>query len=59
MPHTPVRTICEKCHSPDVTRDAWAEWDVGAQDWVLRVAYDYSYCHACEADTHIAAVALA
>lgn len=53
-----VRMVCETCGSELVTRDAWAEWAVDAQDWTLGAVYDYAFCHSCEADTHIAEVAL-
>ena len=53
-----VRMVCEKCRSELVTRDAWAEWDVDEQEWVLGAVYDYAYCHECQADAHIEDVAL-
>jgi hypothetical protein len=48
-----LRMVCEKCSSTLVTRDAWAEWDEDKQDWVLGAAYDYAFCHDCQAETHI------
>ena len=48
-----MRMICGTCGSELVTRDAWAEWDVDAQDWTLGAIYDYAICHACEGDTRI------
>lgn len=45
--------LCATCGSTLVTRDAWAEWDVGQQEWVLGAAYDYTFCHACEGETHL------
>lgn len=39
--------ICNVCGSDHVTRDAWAVWDMAAQDWVLEVAFDQSWCHRC------------
>lgn len=50
--------ICNVCGSDDVTRDAWAAWDVKEQDWVLGAAFDYAYCHRCENETHLDEVAL-
>jgi hypothetical protein len=47
------RMVCETCGSTHVTRDAWAEWDEDEQDWVLGAAYDYAFCHTCQAETHI------
>ena len=49
----PVAIVCAKCGSGLVTRDAWAEWDTEAQDWVLGAVYDYAYCHACEAEARL------
>ncbi len=45
--------VCEECRSALVTRDAWAEWDVDQQEWVLGAIFDYAYCHKCEADANI------
>ncbi len=53
-----VTYVCETCGSDLVTRDAWAEWNVEEQDWVLRTAYDYTFCHQCEGETHLVEVAL-
>lgn len=51
--------VCENCGSDLVTRDAWAEWSVDAQDWALGAAYDYTFCHKCESETHLIEVELA
>lgn len=53
-----VTFVCETCGSDLVTRDAWAEWDVDQQDWVLGAAYDYTFCHKCEGETHLLEVEL-
>lgn len=39
--------VCNVCGSDHVTRDAWATWDVDAQDWILEVAFDHAHCHRC------------
>ena len=39
-------------------RDAWAEWNAGAQEWVLGAAYDYAYCHDCDEETNLVEVDL-
>jgi len=49
---------CEECGSTLVTRDAWAEWNLDAQDWELGAIYDYAFCHKCERETHIEEVPL-
>lgn len=50
--------ICGSCGSNDVSRDAWADWDIATQQWVLRVAFDYAHCHRCDAETRISEVEL-
>jgi hypothetical protein len=53
-----VDYVCGTCGGNTVTRDAWAEWDAGAQAWVLGAAYDYAYCHDCDAETNLVEVDL-
>jgi hypothetical protein len=53
-----VTFLCETCSSNLVTLDAWAEWNVEEQDWVLGAAFDYTFCHKCEAETHMVEVEL-
>lgn len=48
-----LRMVCEDCGSEEVTRDAWAEWNVETQDWELGAVFDYAYCHRCQGDAHI------
>lgn len=50
--------LCDKCDSDLVTRDAWAEWNAEQQDWVLGAAFDYTFCHKCEAETQMVEVEL-
>ncbi|HEX8669279.1 MAG TPA: hypothetical protein VF727_13005 [Allosphingosinicella sp.] len=45
--------ICRTCGGTAVTRDAWAEWDAGTQQWVLGSVFDYAYCHDCDEETQI------
>ena len=54
-----VTYLCERCGSDLVTLDAWAEWDVEQQEWVLGATYDHTYCHKCDEETHLVEVALA
>jgi hypothetical protein len=53
-----VTYVCEACGSDLVTLDAWAEWDVEDQEWVLGATYDHTFCHKCEAETHALEVEL-
>ena len=48
-----VRMVCADCGSEDITRDAWAEWNVEAQDWQLGAVFDYAYCHRCQSTARI------
>ena len=48
-----VRMACGTCGSENVSRDAWGDWDVAAQDWVLRTVFDHAHCHACDGETRI------
>lgn len=45
--------VCNVCGSDHVTREAWAAWDVAAQNWVLEVAFDYAHCHRCMGDARL------
>ena len=45
---TKHRKICGNCKSEEVRVDAWASWDVDAQEWVLHGVFDASYCDECE-----------
>lgn len=40
--------VCKDCGSDDVSRDAWACWNVERQDWVLQVVFDAGFCQRCE-----------
>lgn len=57
-PAARVNYICRWCGGNAVSRDAWASWDAGAQDWVLGATFDYAYCHECDGETTLEAVAL-
>src|SRR5690348_14999349 len=37
--------VCSHCGSDEVSRDAWADWDTGKQEWVLGAVFDYAHCH--------------
>lgn len=50
--------VCATCGSEDVSRDAWGDWDMTAQGWVLRCVFDYAHCHACDGETRIEEVVI-
>lgn len=54
----PVTYVCSTCGSDDVSRDAWAEWGVAEQRWVLRAEFDYAHCHRCDSETNLIEVQL-
>jgi hypothetical protein len=54
-----VTYLCARCESVLVTLDAWAEWNVDQQEWVLGATYDHTFCHKCEGQTHLVEVELA
>jgi|TARA_Y100000310_G_C20704423_1_gene834043 hypothetical protein len=44
----PIRIACSKCGSFDVRRDAYVEWDIEKQKWVLATVFDDGACMDCE-----------
>ncbi len=44
---------CKTCGGEDVSRDAWADWDVWTQQWVFRRAFDHAHCHDCDGETKL------
>jgi hypothetical protein len=51
-----VTYICNSCSENTVTRDAWAGRE---QEWVLGAAFDYAFCHDCQAETRLVEIELA
>lgn len=43
-----VIKVCSKCKSTEIVKDAFAEWSVAEQTWVLHSVYDNTYCNSCE-----------
>jgi len=43
-----IQFVCGWCGSTDVSRDAWADWNVEKQAWVLRQVFDDGFCQTCE-----------
>jgi hypothetical protein len=38
---------CPNCGSEEgVRRDAWAEWDVAKQEWVIQNVFDHAICES-------------
>lgn len=45
-----TKPVCTECGSDDVRCDAYAIWDIEAQDWVLLTTFDNTDCEKCGAD---------
>lgn len=39
--------VCSECGGPVVV-DAWAQWDIEQQKFVLVDTFDYTYCRQCD-----------
>lgn len=50
--------ICGNCGGDNVSRDAWANWDTGTQQWVLGAVFDYGQCHDCGEESSLEEVEL-
>ena len=42
-----IKYTCPECHSEEVLRDAFAEWNSDKQEWVLHDIYDDYCCNTC------------
>jgi DNA-directed RNA polymerase subunit RPC12/RpoP len=54
-----VSYVCAFCGSSAVLMDAWAEWNVERQDWVLHDAMTEAHCRNCDGETSLVEVELA
>lgn len=50
MAEPKTKPICSECGSDDVLMDAYARWDVDAQEWVLNSTHDDTVCERCEGE---------
>jgi len=57
-PEPKVKYVCSVCGSDDVRKDAYAEWDVEEQEWVLSSVYDDTVCNDCEESQRLVEVKL-
>lgn len=48
-----IAIVCRDCGGNNVARDAWAEWDVETQDWVLGPVFDQGFCYDCEREARL------
>jgi|GEM_PF-2869653 len=49
----PVKMCCAVCGSEEVLRDAYAQWDVAQQQWILHSVYDNAVCEKCDGDADL------
>ncbi|WP_139810070.1 hypothetical protein [Sphingomonas azotifigens] len=54
-----VEIACEHCGHLGVMREAWAEWSVAKQGWVLSQTFDFAFCMHCHRPTRIVTRAVA
>ena len=47
------KPICTYCGSDDVSRDAYAKWDIDTQEWEIITTFDSYYCEDCDGETSI------
>jgi hypothetical protein len=45
--------VCGRCGSTAVARDAWVEWSVPDQAWLLSEIFDFAFCHHCHRETRL------
>jgi len=55
----PQRMVCEACGSEQITRFAWAEWDLEAQEWQIGAIFEFAFCHNCRGSARVEAQPLA
>lgn len=53
-----IAILCRTCGSDHVSRDAWADWDIQTQQWVLGSVFDAGFCHRCERESGLAELVL-
>lgn len=50
---TKIQIRCKHCNSTNVVRDAWAEWDIETQKWVLGSVFDAAFCMDCDGESSL------
>lgn len=53
MANPKIDIVCGTCGGNNVSRDAWADWDIGKQEWVLGAVFDYGHCQDCEGESSL------
>lgn len=48
-----VAIVCSTCGSENILVDAWAEWDVESQSWVVAETFKTAVCGACNGECSV------
>lgn len=51
--HKAEKPVCTVCGSDDIRRDAYAEWSVEKQEWILVTVFDNTDCEKCGGECSI------
>ena len=51
--------VCDHCGSDDVRADAYAQWDVDAQEWTVSATFPNYICEDCGGETRVSEKPLA
>lgn len=43
-----INIVCEKCGGTNIQHDAYANWDIDKQEFVLSAMARHNYCNDCE-----------
>lgn len=54
-----VEMICSHCGGTNVMRDAWAVWNIEAQNWTLGAVFDYAHCDDCGGEASLSTTPIA
>lgn len=46
-----VDIVCATCGSNNIRMDAWAEWDIDTQEWILSDIFPNYFCINCDVET--------
>ncbi len=48
------KPVCSECASDDVLNDAYAEWDMDSQSWIIQQVFDKgTICQDCGGETSL------
>ncbi len=49
-----LKPICSECGNDDILNDAYAEWDMDTQSWIIQQVFDKgAICQDCEGETSL------